>query len=96
MQHFLILLIELALTDFYSLLVPGILSEACHEGALGGRVYFSSFMCARVSGHACTHIQVPACIVSYVLLAECGIRGGYSRVTAGSIIAQNYALTADF
>jgi len=55
MQHFTILLIELELADFYSLLVPGILSEACREGALAGRVYFSSFMSARKWARAHAH-----------------------------------------
>lgn len=66
--YFTILLIELELADFSSLLVPGILSEACHEGALGGRVYFSSFMCARkwarVHAHTGASVYRRLCTVS--------------------------------
>jgi len=63
-----ILLIELELVNFYSLLVPGILSEACREGALGGRVYFSSFTTAhkwaRVHAHTGASVYRRLCTVS--------------------------------
>lgn len=63
-----ILLIELELANFYSQLVPGILSEACRKGALGGRVYFSSFTStrkwARVHAHTGASVYRRLCTVS--------------------------------